>query len=682
MENEPVGRRAEKPGPLALLQALSVVALLTLPSALFSTALWKLPEQNAIYAFGAGYLLGAGFLVIVQRQGRALTALDGLAAVGIGYVPALVYLMLAYTTSTTFSRKLLFGEIVLGALLLGVTFLLRSSFNARAAAVGLLALAGVGLQVHYRDAAPAPRKEVTPAPPKPGGAPVPAPASTGPAKPHVKIAHRSSVLYELTMTSYREQLKKLESPGGGLAWFGNDYLLGTGDGDMYVVTENPADHGYRFTPYGYKAPMNKPDFLAAIGKKVSPMYFRMTGMVPQELGDKMRLFVSHHFWNVPGKCFTVRVSMIEGPKADVLAGKPGMAWKTIFETTPCISIETADRPPFFEGREGGGRMALLSDSELLVTIGDHSLDGLNAVMSAAQDPKNDFGKIISINLADMSHQLFSLGHRNPQGLSVNPNGVIWETEHGPQGGDELNLVKRGGNYGWPLATYGTEYGARAWPTARTPGSHDGDEFTQPYYAFVPSIGISNVIVVDSPLYPLWKGDLLIASLKDRAFHRARVRDSRVVSIERIGIGDRIRDVIKGRHGEILFWTDTGSFNVLVPTADTEQSGESIFGGCLGCHIQYNGHGHRFGPDLFKIVNKPVASSNDYQYSPALKAFGGVWTKDRLDKFLEDPRAVVPGTTMQFNGIKDASSRQRLITYLETGEAASLGENIVSDPAQP
>jgi cytochrome c2 len=682
--------QAESPDPkrssVALLQILCVIAVATLPSAHFAGALWKLPEKTTVIAFACGYALSALILALLERSGRRVGVIEAVGALALGLTPALAFLLLDYTTSDFFARRVLFGEIALSALLIGLSYVVRGTFAVRAGVIALLALTGLGLQVVYRDSAGIKSKKEAALAPKGPLPPKAAPTATAVSGlpslgPHVKVAHRSSQLYELTMTSYREQLKKLDSPGGGLAFFGDDYLLGTGDGDMYVVSEN-ADHSYRFTPYSYRAPMNKPDFLAAMAKKVSPMYFRMSGMVPQEIGDKMRLFVSHHYWNVEGRCFVVRVSMIEGPKKDVLAGKPGFPWKTVYETKPCISIETPDRPPFFEGREGGGRMALLNEGEMLVTIGDHSLDGLNATMSAAQDPKNAFGKIILLNLSDFSSQVYSHGHRNPQGLSVNPGGVIWETEHGPQGGDEINLIQRGGNYGWPLATYGTEYGARSWPTAKEAGSHDGEALIQPYHAFVPSIGVSNLIVLDSELFKLWKGDLIVSSLKDRALYRVRVRDHRVVLLERIGIGDRIRDLIKGRKGEILFWTDTGSFNTLVPTAENEQSGESLFGGCLGCHIQYNGHGHRIGPDLFKIVNKAVASANDYQYSPALKAYGGAWTKERLDKFLEDPRAAVPGTTMLFSGIKDAGSRARLITYLETGDAASLGENVVSEPGQP
>jgi len=84
-----------------------------------------------------------------------------------------------------------------------------------------------------------------------------------------------------------------------------------------------------------------------------------------------------------------------------------------------------------------------------------------------------YGKTILIHLDDGTSEIYSLGHRNPQGLYVTPEGAIWSTEHGPQGGDELNLIVRGANYGWPLVTYGTDYGSAAWPLSHVQGRHDG-----------------------------------------------------------------------------------------------------------------------------------------------------------------------------------------------------------------
>ena len=109
--------------------------------------------------------------------------------------------------------------------------------------------------------------------------------------------------------------------------------------------------------------------------------------------------------------------------------------------------------------------------------------------------------------------------------------MIWLTEHGPQGGDELNRIHRGGNYGWPLATYGVQYGTHTWPLAGTVAQTAALE--EPFMSWYPSIGPSNLIEVTSPLFEDWRGDLLMTSLRDNSLWRVRVRSDRVVATEQM-----------------------------------------------------------------------------------------------------------------------------------------------------
>jgi glucose/arabinose dehydrogenase len=112
----------------------------------------------------------------------------------------------------------------------------------------------------------------------------------------------------------------------------------------------------------------------------------------------------------------------------------------------------------------------------------------------------------------------SYGHQNPQGITISANREIFSTEHGPRGGDKLNLIQSGLNYGWSKVSLGTDYPSYSWDANKKQGRHDG--FEPPIYAWMPSIGISNLIEVNS-FANRWNGDFLIASLKAASFYRTR-----------------------------------------------------------------------------------------------------------------------------------------------------------------
>ncbi|MEK7265480.1 MAG: PQQ-dependent sugar dehydrogenase [Pseudomonadota bacterium] len=223
--------------------------------------------------------------------------------------------------------------------------------------------------------------------------------------------------------------------------------------------------------------------------------------------------------------------------------------KTIFETAT-----KKETPVHF-----GARMALLPDRTMLITIGD----GFN-YREKAQDLSNGLGKIVRINLdgsipadnpfADKEGalpEIYSYGHRNEQGLAVDPEtGTIWETEHGPMGGDEVNIIEAGANYGWPLATYGLDYsGAQITPFTEYEGTK------QPVKYWVPSIGPSGLAIYQGDLFAGWKGDLLVGALAKTALHRLEMEGGKVVGEERYLEGERIRDVREGPDGAIYVTTE-------------------------------------------------------------------------------------------------------------------------------
>lgn len=209
----------------------------------------------------------------------------------------------------------------------------------------------------------------------------------------------------------------------------------------------------------------------------------------------------------------------------------------------------------------GARMAFMNDGTLLISVGD----GFN-LREDAQRLDTHIGSIVRVtdrgevppdnpfvNQTDALPEIYSYGHRNAQGLVVDPEtGLIWSHEHGPRGGDELNLINPGGNYGWPVATHGIDYsGARITPHTSRPGMVD------PLIDWTPSIAPAGMVQYRGELFAGWDGDLLVASLAERSLRRIRLDGERVLSDELItlGLDRRLRQVQVGPDEAIYLLTD-------------------------------------------------------------------------------------------------------------------------------
>jgi len=186
-------------------------------------------------------------------------------------------------------------------------------------------------------------------------------------------------------------------------------------------------------------------------------------------------------------------------------------------------------------------------------IKDFNFNGQDGILITTQDADNDnpglkpqdnnsiFGKTIFINKKTKEHKIFSKGHRNAQGLFIKDD-IILSTEHGPKGGDEINKIEYNKNYGWPIASYGDSYQS---DTLKYLKSHKENGFQEPIYAFVPSIGISELIILPNSFNPKWKFNALITSLNGRSIYRAKFEDEsfqNIIYVEKIFIGERIRDI--------------------------------------------------------------------------------------------------------------------------------------------
>jgi len=631
------------PGNLrvALHLVLGLICLTLLPIAWAARPVWELDALTWLIlgVFAAGYALALIHIQSQFKRNPQTAMLQVALAVLAMLVPAIIAAILWHPH---FSRFALLTTPALAVALAWILFFDWSRSRLQTAAIGSIATAAVLTQLALGLGLLGPTQ----------------------AKPNATVLSVNSSLYELEITSYQHWIPRPQTNQGAITLFGDRYLLVTGDGDLYVFA--PAGDGKRLdiTHLALRAPINSADFAQAIaGTSVAPAWFRVADVFSRPTPLGVQVLISHHYWNAQERCFVLRISSLEGAQADFIQRPESLHWKTLFESKPCVPLATGNQPALFYGIENGGRMALLDQDHLLMSIGDHGLNGWDSAIEGVtpQDPGKSFGKIVEIDLRTLSAGIFSLGHRNPQGLIVSGTGAIWSTEHGPQGGDELNLIQRGHNYGWPLATYGVEYGAHAWPLARADGQH-GD-LDEPYFSWIPSIGVSSLIAVSSPQFPRWQGDLLVGSLVGQTLWRLRLRDDRVVLAEQIYIGDRIRDVLEGHNGEIILWTDRETIMFLRPANADQTSGQSMFTICAACHVPAYAQTKSIGPSLKHIVGREVASLAGFPYSTALKTFGGRWTKQRLENFLADPQAVVPGTSMHFPGISDSASRQQLIDYL-------------------
>ena len=213
------------------------------------------------------------------------------------------------------------------------------------------------------------------------------------------------------------------------------------------------------------------------------------------------------------------------------------------------------------GRHFGGRVVLDEKGHVFLTLGDRGDrpraqdlgDHAGSVIRLAEDggvpSDNPF-----VSMARARPEIFSLGNRNVQGAALNPwTGELWTHEHGPQGGDEVNVIRSGANYGWPVITFGKNYGIG---TSIGEGTHR-DDVAPPVHQWTPSIAPSGMAFYDGDRFPGWRGSLLVGALKFRLLLRLELDGDRVVREERMleGVLGRIRDVRVGPDGLVYLLND-------------------------------------------------------------------------------------------------------------------------------
>ena len=227
-----------------------------------------------------------------------------------------------------------------------------------------------------------------------------------------------------------------------------------------------------------------------------------------------------------------------------------------------VQVIFRQQPAMTGGHHFGSRLVFARDGRLFVTLGER-----NTGRAQAQDLASDLGKVVRIESdgkipadnpfvgkAGARPEIWSYGHRNVQGAALDPaTGELWTNEHGPKGGDELNLTRAGENYGWPLVSYGTEYsGAKISERGEAPG------ITAPVHYWVPSIATSGLLFYTGDKFPKWRGSAFVGGLKTQMLVRLELDGTRVVREERLlenTVNQRVRDVEQGPDGCIYLLTD-------------------------------------------------------------------------------------------------------------------------------
>ena len=238
-------------------------------------------------------------------------------------------------------------------------------------------------------------------------------------------------------------------------------------------------------------------------------------------------------------------------------------FKRLIVSKECVhSTNNIDKE--FNAHQSGGRIIFFDDNHILLSVGDYRSRHL------AQDIRSLNGKIIKVNIHNGDYKIISMGHRNPQGLYFdNVNNFILETEHGPHGGDEINLIEvdeinnKGKilNYGWAISSSGEHYGKREenkkkyekYPLYK---SHSEHGFIEPLKSFVPSIGISEVVKVGENKY-------VASSLRDKSLYFFELnKQKQIINLNRVEVFERVRDLRFNNNQLFLFMEDTASIGVI------------------------------------------------------------------------------------------------------------------------
>jgi cytochrome c2 len=448
------------------------------------------------------------------------------------------------------------------------------------------------------------------------------------------------VNFDLTTVNNAEPL---DGAGGGMAVTPGGILIAKRRDGVLAFYDRQADV-VRELPLRLPPLPTLPERFES-GRRVPSFYMRYhdVEVVPRADGD--HLYVSYNHYDPERVCFSMRLEEALLPAGWETAANRTLEWQAVLDTRPCLP-PSLDRN-LFGGNQAGGRIVAAPDGGIFFTTGDFEFDGIGRkTPKVSQIADSSYGRIFSIAPAGQVTELVR-GLRNPQGLVLDDENRMWITDQSARGGDELDLIVTGRNYGWPEVNLGVQYtnadnDSKSWPFNDRQGYHDGYE--PPRYAWIPSVAPATIALV-SNLTPRWDGDLLVGTLVTQGLRRLRLEGDHVLFDEPIPLKRRVRDLAV-TDGRIYILFDDGRFGYLVPHAMQDRDpadGHTTTAltdlGCLGCHA------NPAMPRLPLVYSEDIAAQADITYSEALGKIEGIWTKESLASFLKSPSTFAPGTAM-------------------------------------
>ncbi|MFZ9926375.1 MAG: PQQ-dependent sugar dehydrogenase [Candidatus Nanopelagicaceae bacterium] len=281
-------------------------------------------------------------------------------------------------------------------------------------------------------------------------------------------------------------------------------------------------------------------------ERLNDSRFAITDIAVLEEQEKViSLLISFPQYSQKNRCVSLVLYKYDLKLAPMVSVKRGKQW---FKSSPCVPISAV--------QHAAGRIEVIDKKNVYLTTGD-----LGFPKIGDRKARGTLGSIYKVSSS--AFERVSQGHRNPQGVQLIGKD-LYISEHGPRGGDEINLVEVGKDYGWPFVTYGQPYGLGDYVRPSKTGTHEG--FIKPLYYWVPSVAPTELILLpDDPRWGSWSGQLVMGTLRENALIFLQLMSKREVGqVANVNVGERIRDLEVGNNGSIIATTDSGNLLFIAP----------------------------------------------------------------------------------------------------------------------